>query len=232
MSSIDLLPPNATAQERALTEALARLSEVPVPVASLWDVDTCPAALLPWLAWAMSVDQWEPDWTETQRREVVRRSVAVHRVKGTRGALQRAVNALGYTVRVREWFEEDPQGEPYTFALEIEVDDRGISDALYGQLRTTAEAAKNVRSHLSGLIAVSTVRAALRVGTGLLSGAVLQVLPWQPGEITAGQAGMNAGTACALYNSVTVFPLVGEVEPDAAELFTGASGTAQNTISV
>lgn len=206
----DLLPASATAQERALAEALARLSGVPVPVATLWNPDTCPAALLPWLAWAMSVDQWEPDWTETQRREVVRRAVAMHKVKGTRGALERAVGALGYAVRVREWFEEEPRGAPYTFRLEVEVDDRGISDGLYAQLRATAEAARNVRSHLAGLRAVSTVRGVLRTGTAALGGAVLRVLPWQPGEVAAPAAGLRTGAALAVYHQITVQPSGGE----------------------
>ena len=202
-----LLPPNASTPERALAEALARVSEVPVPVATLWNPDDCPAALLPWLAWAMSVDQWEPDWTEAQRREVIRRAVAVHRVKGTRGALQRAVSALGYTVRIREWFEDEPVGEPFTFSLEIEIDDRGIDDALYAQLRTTANAAKNVRSHLAGLRAVSRVSGTLFTGGAALSGTALVVEPWQPGEVPAGRAAPRLGAAFVSHQLVTINPI-------------------------
>lgn len=205
----DLLPPNASAAERALAEGLARLSEVPVPVGVLWNPVTCPEALLPWLAWAVSVDQWEPDWTEAQRREVVRRAVAVHKVKGTRGALVRALDALGYTVRVREWWQEDPAGEPFTFSLEVEIDDRGIDDGLYAQLRATANAARNVRSHLAGLVAVSRVSGVLRTGCGALSGSALYVEPWQPGEIGAGCPALRVGTALVAHQLVTVNPLGG-----------------------
>ncbi|WP_461210391.1 phage tail protein I [Desulfocurvus sp. DL9XJH121] len=205
----DLLPPNASAAERALAEALARLSEVPAPLARLWDPETCPDALLPWLAWAMSVDQWEPDWTEAQRREVVRRAVAVHKVKGTRGALQRSLNALGYTVGIREWWQENPSGEPFTFSLEIEIDDRGIDEDLYAQLRATARAAKNVRSHLAGLVAVSRVPGTWSVGCGALTGSDLYVEPWQPGEVPGGDTSLRCGAAFVQYQLVTVNPLGG-----------------------
>ncbi|TKA96910.1 phage tail protein I, partial [Cereibacter changlensis] len=55
-----ILPPNATKAERAFEAALAALCDLPVPVGQLWSPETCPAALLPWLAWALSVDDWDP----------------------------------------------------------------------------------------------------------------------------------------------------------------------------
>lgn len=204
-----LLPPNASPAETALAEGVGRLSELPVSVGLLWNPDTCPASLLPWLAWAMSVDQWEADWSESQKREVIRQSVAVHRIKGTRGAVQGAINALGYTVTIKEWWEQDPKSAPFTFSLEIEVDDRGISKGLYDQLRTTVEVSKNVRSHLSTLTAVSRVSGTYRVGCGAVSGQVVEVAPWQPEDIGAGQAEAGVGAAFIYYQSTTIQPLGG-----------------------
>jgi phage tail P2-like protein len=91
-----LLPPNATPQEAAIEAATARIGEVPVPNATLWNPATCPAALLPWLAWALSVDEWDGTWPEARQREVIAASVAVHRRKGTRGAVVAALAAAGY----------------------------------------------------------------------------------------------------------------------------------------
>jgi phage tail P2-like protein len=81
-----LLPPNASPQEAAIEAATARIADVPVPNASLWTPATCPAALLPWLAWALSVDEWDGTWPEERQRAVIAASVGVHRRKGTRGA--------------------------------------------------------------------------------------------------------------------------------------------------
>jgi phage tail P2-like protein len=91
-----LLPPNATPQETAIEAATARIAEVPVPNAALWNPATCPAALLPWLAWALSVDEWDGTWPEERQRAVIAASVAVHRRKGTRGAVVAALAAAGH----------------------------------------------------------------------------------------------------------------------------------------
>ena len=91
-----LLPPNATPQETAIEAATARIADVPVPNASLWTPATCPAALLPWLAWALSVDDWDGTWPEARQRAVIAASVGVHRRKGTRGAVVAALAAAGY----------------------------------------------------------------------------------------------------------------------------------------
>lgn len=90
-----LLPPNATLAERALEGATSRISDVPVPVRESWDPDTCPEPLLPWLAWAFSVDEWDPSWSVETKREVIRVSYAQHRRKGTVGAVKRALAAAG-----------------------------------------------------------------------------------------------------------------------------------------
>jgi len=57
-SSANLLPPNATQAERALSQAIVA-RPLPVDITALWDADRCPAALLPWLAWALSVVEWK-----------------------------------------------------------------------------------------------------------------------------------------------------------------------------
>lgn len=91
-----LLPANASDFERAIEATTAGLSDTPVPLRALWNPETCPVALLPWLAWALSVDDWASDWPEATQREVIAASVEVHRHKGTRGAILRALDAMGY----------------------------------------------------------------------------------------------------------------------------------------
>lgn len=144
----DLLPPNATPQERALSETVARIGDVPVPIRDLWDPDTCPAKLLPWLAWAFSVDDWDPLWTEVQQRQAVKASYQIHRHKGTIGAVKDAMAALGYDAEVIEWFNQTPAGDPYTFNLKLGVDQNGIVLADVNRLLAVIESSKNLRSHL------------------------------------------------------------------------------------
>lgn len=94
----DLLPPNATALERALAGTMERISAVPVLVRQSWDPVNCPAALLPWLAWAFSVDEWDPAWAEADKRAVILAAYDLQRRKGTVGAIKRALAAAGLGV--------------------------------------------------------------------------------------------------------------------------------------
>ncbi len=92
-----LLPPSATPALRHVEAATARLADVDAgALRRLWDPDACPVTLLPWLAWALSVDEWDPSWPEDRKREVIRSAFAVHRVKGTLAAIRQALTAAGY----------------------------------------------------------------------------------------------------------------------------------------
>lgn len=91
-----LLPISATPQERAVEGVISRLSDVPILVRESWNPDTCPVALLPWLAWALSVDNWNPAWSEAAKRAVIRESFYVHSTKGTVASIRRIFDAMGF----------------------------------------------------------------------------------------------------------------------------------------
>ncbi|MEW6488628.1 MAG: phage tail protein I [Thermodesulfobacteriota bacterium] len=147
----DLLPPNATPQERALARAAARVSEVPVPVAALWNPATCPAALLPWLAWALSVDHWESGWSEAVKRAAIGESLGLHAKKGTPWAVERAFVVAGApNATVVEWWEY--AGDPYRFQVEIDLAENEVTLELERRLLATVDAWKNVRSWMDGIV--------------------------------------------------------------------------------
>lgn len=104
----------------------------------------CPYDTLPWLAWSLHVDEWDTNWTEQQKRDVIAASVAVHKTKGTIGALKRALAALGYEVTV-----DENTGEVYTFRLEFDLNQTGILGTdTFAAARRVAMANKNARSKL------------------------------------------------------------------------------------
>lgn len=90
-----LLPYNATAAELALEETGRRVIDLPV-LAGFLDPETCPEALLPWLAWSLSVDEWDDQWPVDRKRAVTAASIDVHRHKGTVWAIRRALAAAGF----------------------------------------------------------------------------------------------------------------------------------------
>jgi phage tail P2-like protein len=91
-----LLPINSTGTELALEATTARIGAVPVPNADLWNPATCPATFLPWLAYALSVDDWEPTWIEETKRAVIAAAIEIHRRTGTIAAIRAALAAAGY----------------------------------------------------------------------------------------------------------------------------------------
>jgi len=178
--SNSLLPPNATAQERALEGTIARLGEIEVPLRGLWSPQTCPARLLPWLAWALSIDFWESDWPEQTKRDVVAGSLELHRHKGTPWAVEQALVLAGIPfARVVEWFDyEGGPGGPYHFKVVIDIDGETVSAAEETKLLRYIAATKNVRSHLDGLEYNFSVGSSVPVlAVGLQSSEVITVYP-------------------------------------------------------
>lgn len=171
-----LLPSSATAQERALESATARVSDVPVLVREHWNPDTCPAAQLPWLAWAFSVDEWDPNWTDAQKRAAIQASVGVHRTKGTPGAMKRALAPLGLDIDVNEWHQLTPKGDPYTFKLTVTVGDDGIPSAsAFDTIVNVAEAAKNIRSRMTGIDIAANPAGQINFGGVVLCGEIVTI---------------------------------------------------------
>lgn len=152
-----LLPANATPLERAL-EAAIRPRVGPDVIRQVWDPWACPAKLLPWLAWGFSVDYWEDEWSEDQKRAVIAASIEVHRRKGTPAAMRRVVEGLGYGFHMVEWWEMEPEGrrgtaEVYIFrqgagrpvtAEDLALASRLLQDAKRGTLHLSVTAAHQV----------------------------------------------------------------------------------------
>ena len=172
----DLLPANATPQERAISDAIERAAGVPVVVREMWNPDTCPANLLPWLAWAFSVDTWDPNWSDAQKRGAIKASVEVHKRKGTIGALKTALASIGFEAVVQEWFETVPAGDPYTFGINLTVDQEGIPTvAAYNAIIELAMNAKNLRSHLTGVQVTGKTAATIYAGGVAISGETITI---------------------------------------------------------
>lgn len=172
-----LLPPNAKELERLSAEALAQIKRVPVPLRDLWNPDTCPVELLPYLAWAFSVDRWSSAWPESAKRAAIRAAYFIHAHKGTIGALRRVVEPLGYLIKVHEWWEEVPQGVPGTFRLLVGVLDTGITDEMYAELSWLIDDAKPLTRHLVGLAISLDISGTEYIGAVLTTGDELDIYP-------------------------------------------------------
>jgi len=210
--TVTLLPPNATTVERALAHSLARLSALDPGCRQMWDPALCPPAHLPWLAWALSVDRWDSDWTDAQKRAACATSYRVHRHKGTVGAMRTALGALGYSIQVTEWHQESPPAPAYTFGLTADLPG-AIDAALWDDIEAVATATKNVRSHMRYIRLRTTAHGRMYVGGTTLTAERARVDPYSlsllraDGRIVAGGA-LVSHDICTVYPPAEIVPVL------------------------
>ena len=179
-----LLPVGSSPLEVAAAAALSEIQRVPVPLRTLWNWRTCPVNLLPYLAWALSVDRWDEKWPEATKRSVIASSFFLHQHKGTTSALRRVVEPLGFLIEVCEWWQLDEP--PGTFRLVVGVLDSGITAEMYQELERLIEHAKPASRHLSGLTISLSSEGFIYTGAGMYDGDELIVYPYTPEAIIVG----------------------------------------------
>ncbi|OSN07207.1 phage tail protein I [Lonsdalea britannica] len=198
-----LLPPSATDTEIRLAEARSGLSALDVPLRDIWNPDTCPVSLLPYLAWARSVDRWEESWPESVKRQVVKDAFYIHRCKGTISAIRRVVEPFGFLIRVIEWWQTDE--EPGTFRLDIGVQEQGITEDTYQELERLISDAKPCSRHLLGMSINLQSSGQGYVGAASYDGDDLTVYPYTP-EIISVSGPAYAGAAVHIIDLLDVRP--------------------------
>ncbi|HDY8871290.1 phage tail protein I [Klebsiella quasipneumoniae subsp. similipneumoniae] len=170
-----LLPPSSTAWMRSTEAATARLSGITVAIRTLWTPTTCPVDLLPYLAWALSVDRWDKDWPAERKIAVIQRSYWLHRRKGTRAAVRRVIEDMGFSATFAEWFDVGDQ--PGTFRLEVDVNEAGLTPKTLDELNRLIGDAKPVSRHLSQMIISTSARGTAWVGLAATEGETITVYP-------------------------------------------------------
>jgi hypothetical protein len=107
-----IVPTRSTPLEVVLDAQEARVLDIPAPLRDLWNPRTCPEHLLPYLAWALSVDLWRSDWPLDRRRYIIEKSIELHRLKGTLGGIKRYLELvdapLKRALRPPDTFFPDP----------------------------------------------------------------------------------------------------------------------------
>lgn len=149
-----LLPPNATALERVFDQLVAaRLAAIETSYRAYWSADDCPVDQLPWLAWALSIDEWDPAWGEGVRRAQVARAIDVQRKKGTVAAVDSVIAGFGGTASLREWWQLSPPGAVHTFDINVSIAGSAPSAAFIEAIIRAISGAKPLRSHFTFTLA-------------------------------------------------------------------------------
>ncbi len=137
----------------ALSEALAELLAArPAEIDRLLiypAIDTLDEPLLDILARDFKVDWWDPEYSLEEKRRTLKDSWRVHRLLGTRAAVETAISAIYPHTQVLEWFEYG--GEPYHFRLDINITNDSIDSVKQRRVLERLEYYKSLRSHNDGV---------------------------------------------------------------------------------
>ena len=174
MSDVDsLLPPATSTMERAVEQATARIGAIGLPLADMWNPALCPAEYLPWLAWGLSIDFWDPDWTVAEKRAAIAATLTQQMAKGTPLSLRAVLDRFDPLIQLVEWFDANPRLDPYTIMLELplpEVSAVVYDEALIAALLRDIAQVKPVRVHM-----LAAQRLTASAGIWLKGGAQLAV---------------------------------------------------------
>lgn len=201
-----ILPPFASKIELAILAAeLGRISLIdPDIVRTIWDPWKCPDILLPFLAQAVSVDVWSNDWSEDQKRRVIAASPDVHRFKGTRGAVERALKSFELDAKIVEWWEDDSRRG--TFRVEmLYYNDGPVFDLELQKYAIQSVMAAKPKTRVFDTRAIISARAELRNGAMMRANFLAVAHPLSFSGSIVRAANYDA-VATANFISVTAHP--------------------------
>lgn len=180
--SSSLLPSSASPYMTTLEAASSFPLDAidPSAIESLWDAWRCPSGLLPWLAWAMSVDYWVDAWPEVRKRQAIADSPYYHRIKGTRLAVEMAVALSNRSYSITEWFELFPVARRGTFRVHIEADVPDVAPIIGSVLPAVMSAKPKSRGVFLGVGPKRTGE--FVCGAGILVETLITVAPYSLGD--------------------------------------------------
>ncbi|ARU25319.1 glucose-6-phosphate 1-dehydrogenase (plasmid) [Ralstonia solanacearum] len=181
-----MLPPPLASDERfrVLDQLAARISGIDLAPLLVYLVDTVDASALPVLAEQLHIlgEGWQFALDDGARRRLLKRSIELHRYKGTRWAIQQVLETLALSGQVSEWFEYG--GQPYHFKINVDLTTRGIDEATFDALVALVTEYKNVRSHLELLTLSLTNRSHIpTLGAATVGGELATVYPYELTEL-------------------------------------------------
>ncbi|WP_333656293.1 phage tail protein I, partial [Dissulfurispira sp.] len=179
----DLLPPNLQGDKNI--EGLCAAADKVFSVENELDkllvylIDDVPASILPYLAWQFHVEGYDLTKTDTEKRSLIKKSLELHRYKGTPWAVENAISTLGFPSEVIEWFRYG--GNSYRFKVSVDISkNRGIDEQLISQIEKLIHQYKNVRSWLETIILyVPTKGSAPKYSCAAMTGESISIYPYQ-----------------------------------------------------
>lgn len=233
-SLLDILPPNLLrdkqikAAAQALDAELQKITEATKEALLLPRLDELPEAVIDLLAWQWHVDFYEPSMSLETKRQLVRESIAWHRLKGTKASVEKMVQAVFRGGVVTEWFEYG--GEPYHFRVDI-LSAPQITAENTARLLNVINASKNIRSWLDEITYRRDLQDSIHYAAAPTLHATYEIRPAEITDATA-EARQYIGAAVSTH---TVYEVCPDIVRDAAigsTLYADGIGSIYKSIEV
>lgn len=154
--SKSLLPINASQLLKDLENSSLKATSLEALNRYVTNPDLAPDNILPWLAFSVSVDDWSDNWPKAIKREMIKNSISLHQIKGTKRAIQKALDIIGVAGEIVEWWELNPRMTPHSFNITAYLNDNinEGADVIIGldtqqKLINIIENVKPARSHFN-----------------------------------------------------------------------------------
>jgi len=154
--SKSLLPINASQLLKDLESSSLKATSLEALNRYVTNPDLAPDNILPWLAFSVSVDDWSDNWPKVIKREMIKNSISLHQIKGTKRAIQKALEIIGVAGEIVEWWELNPRMTPHSFNITTYLNDNinEYADVIIGldtqkKLINLIENVKPARSHFN-----------------------------------------------------------------------------------
>ena len=139
--------PSVTALAEALCELLAARPAELGQLVLYPAIDRLDEAVLDMLAYDFKVDWWDPNYTLEEKRRTLKDSWRVHKLLGTKAAVELGIRAIYPQAYVEEWFEYEG-GKPYHFKLHIDLTKEQWVEGKPWRALERVNYYKSLRSHM------------------------------------------------------------------------------------
>jgi phage tail P2-like protein len=234
VSLIDVLPPNLLADKqiyaaaRALDDELQKITAATRNALLLPRLDELSEEVIDLLAWQWHVDFYEPSMSIETKRQLVRESIAWHRIKGTKAAVEKMAQTVFKGGVVTEWFEYG--GEPYHFRIDV-LNAPNMTEENRGRLLAVVNASKNTRSWLDELRFRREAQNDMYYASAPTIHTTYEIRPAEITDATT-EARQYIGAAVSTHTAYEVYPNTVQDAAIGSTLYAGGIGSIYKSIEV
>ena len=234
VSLIDVLPPNLLADKQIYAAALALDDELQKITAAtrnallLPRLDALSEEVIDLLAWQWHVDFYEPSMSIETKRQLVRESIAWHRIKGTKAAVEKMAQTVFKGGVVTEWFEYG--GDPYHFRIDV-LNAPNMTEENRGRLLAVVNASKNTRSWLDELRFRREAQNDMYYASAPTIHTTYEIRPAEITDATA-EARQYIGAAVSAHTTYEIYPGIVQDAAIDSTLYAGGVGSIYKSMEV